>query len=282
MNYRTLTGIIRISRPVNVVIIFFAVIIASWCAGVLANNYSIVIVAALSAALVGAGANAINDVFDIEIDKINKPHRPLPSNQITIQQAKYFWLVTSLLAIIANTILPLQSFLIVVAAVTLLFFYSKYFKRLPLIGNVIISVLTGLTFLYGGSLIGQYDRALIPALFAFITNLTRELVKNIEDIEGDKASGAKTFAVLFGIVPSQLFVTILIILTAILSYVVIESALYNRAFTILVTVANAIFFISLYFIWSKQDLRNFSKASMLIKTGMVTGLISIVAGSVGR
>ncbi len=79
MNSEKLKAFVQLSRPVNILIIVASIPVACWIAGGTIQDLFIIFLAALTGALVTAGANAINDSFDIEIDRINRPDRPLPS-----------------------------------------------------------------------------------------------------------------------------------------------------------------------------------------------------------
>ena len=76
--------------------------------------------------------------------------------------------------------------LIVVLSIALLYFYSARLKRTVLIGNLVIGLMTGMAFIYGGVVVGRMERAVVPAIFAFLVNLARELLKDVEDMEGDR------------------------------------------------------------------------------------------------
>ncbi len=92
--------------------------------------------------------------------------------------------------------------LIVIFAVVLLYYYSARLKRTIIAGNVVVGFMTGMAFIYGGTTVGHVERALIPAIFAFLINFARELVKDVEDIEGDKKEQAVTLPVKYGIRPA--------------------------------------------------------------------------------
>lgn len=154
----------------------------------------------LCAVLVGSASNVINDIFDVEIDKINRPERILPRQLISISNAWifYFFLV-SFSILIAFKFIPLIPFLIIIMSNILLFIYSWKLKKSPFIGNFIVSFFIGLVFIYSSLLIGEFISGIIPFVFAFFLILSRETVKDIEDIEGDRQLSARTVPIVFGI-----------------------------------------------------------------------------------
>lgn len=149
-----------------------------------------------------AFANAHNDIVDFEIDKINRPKRPLPSGKISIEQAYtiaficFFWAM--ILGVMAG-----WKFAVLFAVVGVLsFVYNKYLKKLPLVGNFAVALLTCTPIFIPIIKITAFSQLIILAFFAFILTFAREIIKDIEDMAGDKALGLKTFPLLFGIKPS--------------------------------------------------------------------------------
>ena len=80
-------------------------------------------------------------------------------------------------------------------------------KRIILLGNFIVAFLTGLAFIYGGIAVNNFKYAVIPAIFAFLINFIREIVKDMEDIEGDKSAGIFSFPYLYGFKRSKRMIT---------------------------------------------------------------------------
>jgi len=156
-----------------------------------------------------AFANSHNDIIDFEIDKINRPKRPLPSGKISLKTACIVAFASFLLAIILGFASGLEFALLFIAVGTLCFMYNKFLKGLPLVGNLAVALLTTTPIIIP---ILKF-RFLQPELlnlvfFAFMLTFVREITKDIEDIEGDKALGLKTFPVLFGVNFSFAFVLI--------------------------------------------------------------------------
>jgi len=99
--------------------------------------------------------------------------------------------------------------MIVLFSIVLLFLYSKYLKRIPLLGNVTVAFLTGLVFIFGGVVVSNPGAAIVPAVFAFLINLIRELVKDMEDIEGDKIAGVITFPIKYSLKKTSILILII-------------------------------------------------------------------------
>ncbi len=150
--------------------------------------------------LVSGAGNAINDYFDIKIDSINRPERPIPSGRVKLKEALYFSYLLFVLGIaLAIKINTVCGFIALFNSL-LLIFYAKTLKSTPLLGNLSIGYLTGSTFLFGASVFGFEGLKTLSVLFVLsaLAITAREIVKDIEDMEGDKIEGADTLPLRIG------------------------------------------------------------------------------------
>ena len=190
---------LRIARPENVIITALSVVVA----GVISNPHWTtfiidLIVAALSAGLIAAGGNAFNDVCDRDLDRTQKPHRPIPAGQITVRAAIYWTAGCFVIGLTLALRIGGMAFLIASWAVFLLLLYSWRWKRLPLVGNLSVAFVASLAFIYGGVAVRSIGVAFWAAWLAFFFHLGREIVKDLEDRSGDAAAHADTFVVRYG------------------------------------------------------------------------------------
>ena len=195
---KKLLATLNISRPLNLLIVFITVLVAGFICSVKNEIILNTILAGISASFIAVGGYVINDYVDIKIDKINRPERPLASGIISSRFAIFFYLITSLIGLAIALVMNLSMFFIAAASVILLFIYSYKFKSIILLGNLTVAILTGLTFIYGGMSVNNISFAIIPALFALLINFIREIVKDMEDVEGDIKNGIETFPYKFG------------------------------------------------------------------------------------
>ena len=167
MNFsKKIFAFIKITRPINVAITFFVVVVAILISKNTELELSKIVLASLAAALVAAAGNIVNDFYDVETDKISHPNRILVMGVITKKEALFEYQFLNLIAVIISAYLSITLLIIVFVSIVLLFFYSYLFKQKPLIGNIIISFLAGMAFIYGGFVSGNPLDAIIPALFA--------------------------------------------------------------------------------------------------------------------
>ena len=145
--------------------------------------FSMAVVASFTAA-----GNAYNDYFDREVDKKAHPERPLPSGTVTPYGTALSAVVLFALSAALSVFVNLWSVTIVVTSILVMVGYERFLKAEGLGGNLAISWLTGALFLFGGSAVDSLGLAWILAALAFLATLGREIVKDIQDIEGDRGS----------------------------------------------------------------------------------------------
>lgn len=277
---KKLIGLIEILRPINLIITFASIFVAGLICSKSQNDLSYVFYAAIAGALVGSAGNVINDFFDIEIDKINRPSRPLPAKKITVKEALILYFILNMLGIILAIEINILSIIIVVFSIVTIFFYSYNLKKIPLVGNFVVSFFTGLAFVFGGAAVGNISDSIIPAVFAFLINMIREIIKDIEDIDGDVKSGVITFPAKYGINKS---IRLMIVLTFILLFATIipfVMKFYKIEYFIIVMLTVNILLV--YFVKNIIHLNattNLRKLSNLLKLIMILGLIAIYSGS---
>ena len=196
---KTLLGYVELARPLNGIIAF----ISAWLGGIFASAGGLENLADIRLGLVSVSAlvllsagNAINDYCDYDIDCINRVSRPLPSGRIRKRDALIFALCLIALGIGLGACINVYALGIAMLVSTAVVTYAFWLKRAPFIGNLVVSALTGLTFIAGGVAIESVEGTLVPAVFAFLFTLPREIVKDLEDTEGDIKNGVRTLAIL--------------------------------------------------------------------------------------
>lgn len=182
---------IKLIRPGNCMLAATGVIvggvIAIGASALATQNLLQTLLAMIVVFLSTAGGNTLNDYTDREVDKINHPERPIPSGKIKPDNALFFsaglFSLAFPFALLATQRLGLT--IILVIAIALMLAYEFKFKLEGLSGNIIVSLLTALVFVYGGMAFGNPLLTLPFALISFLASLYREIVKDIEDVHGD-------------------------------------------------------------------------------------------------
>ncbi|MHC1571127.1 MAG: geranylgeranylglycerol-phosphate geranylgeranyltransferase [Methermicoccaceae archaeon] len=165
----------------------------------------VVLLGTIAVFLITGAGNAINDVYDIEMDRVNRPSRPLPSGRLDVRDAVLLSLALFVSGLVLSLYISVRvgflgCLLLALVNSLLLVRYARYLKRTALYGNITVAYLTASTFLYGGAMLGKgaLVGVLVLAMLAFLATLSRELIKDIEDVEGDEKGGATTLPMRIG------------------------------------------------------------------------------------
>lgn len=247
----------------------------------------------LSVLLISSAGYIVNDITDLEGDKINKPYKELVSGAISIENAKIYYKVLNTIGIALGVILGLSLknpslSLLFIGTSIVLYFYSKKLKQLFLIGSLVIAALIAFTVLFLLFFVKNYNDygtfeftgiqiLLALAFFSFLFNLLREIIKDIEDINGDYKLNRKTLPIVLGIsrTKSLLKYIGLFTITALLLIV-----FFFKTYTVIISYL--IFFILLpltYFVFKLKTAnakKQFSILSSLLKLIQLFGVFIIV------
>ena len=280
MNLTTkILSYIKITRPINVLITFFVVVVAILISQKAQTDLFTILLASIAASLVTAAGNLVNDIYDVESDKISHPNRVLVLGKISKKEAWIEYIFLNSFSIIISVTLSAKLFIIVIATIILLYIYSSTLKKLPLFGNVTIAFITGLAFVYGGFAADNPMAAAVPAVFAFLINLIREIVKDIQDIEGDTKAGVITFPIKFGFQRSKILILIITFSLILYTLYPFITELYKIEYFIVVMVfVNPLLILSLKFLFDSRKENNLTVVSNMLKLNMVLGLIAIYLG----
>ncbi len=281
----SLKGFFFLVRPLNATLSGFTVLI-----GAIAALSSPLDEAAVTGIMIGCAATSllamggyvINDVFDIEIDKINTPHRPLPKGEVTIGQAKLFSYLLFALGVGITLLIPdipIPAFLLALFGGILLYLYAAYFKRLGIVGNLVIGILVAIPFIFGG-LLTKSNSLIYPATFAFLINVGREIVKDIEDVHGDQLEDVKSVALKYGVKPARNLAFVVLFSLVLFDPLPIILGVYDTpVFIILLIIIDLIIIYTAYLLFNKTEeeiIVNTTLSKRLLKTCMSIGVVAFV------
>jgi geranylgeranylglycerol-phosphate geranylgeranyltransferase len=270
---------IQLVRPINFIITFITAIVAVLIAGTGSVKAGIYILTAFSAAVTAAAGNVINDIYDIDTDKINRPGRPLASGRVSVQAATILYINLVFISLITAFYINIYAVIVVSAVNVILRLYSTNLKRVPLAGNMAVAIITGLVFIYGGIAAGNLKNAFVPAIFAFLINFIREILKDIEDIKGDAASGMRTFPVVAGIKQAKGIIFFLTLILILFTFHPFIFRLYSiQYFVIVMVTVNPLLVFFVKSLYDNQAKENLAKLSSILKYNMIFGLAAIYLG----
>jgi len=266
---------IKLMRPANCLISSFSVpIVMVTLLGTDFVSYQILLYTFIGMAVVfffTAAGNTLNDYMDRETDKINHPQRPIPSGEVNPRTALVYSGTMFTIGIVLSFLFKLWiPRIIVISAVLLMIVYETRFKSEGLAGNLIISALTGMVFIFGGSIYGEVFLPSLLGLLAFLATVGREIVKDIQDLKGD--INRNTFPMRVGPKKAEMVASAFVIGGVILSPFPYILNLLSIYYLLVVIVADAIFIYSLLLLKSPKRSQRF------IKLAMVVALIAFLTG----
>jgi len=266
------------SRPINVLIAVLTIIIAAVVTGRFQFGERLIF-ACITAGLITCGANIINDIFDVEIDLVNKPKRLLPSKKVSAKQAWIYFYVSYFCAFVFAAMSSLPMFIIAVSIGLLLYSYSVYFKRTILWGNIVVSFSSAVAFIYGAMAVGEWKAGIIPAVFALFFHFGREVVKDMQDIEGDLAANVVTFPGKYGKTRSIILINSVFFILIVLTLMPYIFHVYNNQYlwVVVIGVDVVLIFVAIM-LWFRFDQSTLGKISHILKLDMLVGLLAIYLG----
>ena len=274
---------LSMTRPVNCLMIGLAVIVGEVINLGVMPPLDRLVLGFLTASLMMAGTMVLNDVYDIEIDRVNAPTRPLPSGRASLTGAYLLAGVLSIASIISAILLGLASLLIALLALGLMVFYNVRGKRLGLLGNTIVSFNVALPFVFGGISVSSLRPAVfLFSLLAFLSNLGREVAKGIVDVHGDSVHGVKTLAVLKGARAAALTSAGLFVSAVIVSLVPPILGIVSIWYLPIVLVADIGFVGSSASLASKPEPERAKKVKNIVLLWMLLGLVAFLFGGLAH
>ena len=275
---------IEILRPGNALMGAISIILVA----IIDKTISIpIILAMITVFFETAAGNVINDYFDYNIDLVNKPERPIPSGRISLENGKRYAYLLFLAGTICGFLISFLTgnwipFIIVLIADVILYLYAYKLKTTPLIGNLAVGFMTGFGFVFGGFTINNPDivtTSIFLGFFAFVMTTAREIIKDIEDVEGDKKDGARTLPILIGKKTPAILATILIIVDCALCPLLYTYHIFGILYLAIIAIAVILFIYSAILILKSQDEATAHKSSKLLKIGMLIAFLSFALGS---
>lgn len=226
--------------------------------------------------ITGAG-NAINDYFDAGIDAVNRPDRPIPSGRLKKESAYNYSIILFAGGVLTAYFIGTVPFLIALFNSMLLYLYAFSLKRKVFVGNLSVSYLTGSTFLFGGAAYGLKGIEATSVLFflSMLATLAREIVKAIEDMEGDMLDGAVTLPIRIGERPSAYLASAVGLIAVLLSPLPYITGLFEYPYLLVVGIADIVFLYAVFLILKKNP----SASSKYFKAAMFFALVAFIAGS---
>lgn len=274
--YFPLPALLRVTRFWNLTIValtqFFTGIFlldAPW-----SHDWQLWVVVFSTTAIAAAGY-IINDYYDVKIDLINKPERVVVGKSITRRYALFFHSALNAVALAAGFAVSWRVGTVLFFSAFLLWLYSNQLKRLPLVGNAVVALLTALTLEIVAVLYNTHPPLVtVYASFAFFMTLVREIIKDMEDWRGDATFGCKTLPIVWGLPKTRRFIYLLLALffSTVVVFHFLFDALPGYYFALLSVPLAAL----IYRLGRADTVADFRRLSLLCKVIMLLGIFSMV------
>lgn len=222
--------------------------------------------------LFSAASNTLNDYVDRKSDKKNHPERPIPSGKLNPRTALTTSVILFGISLLGSFYINMICFSLVAIALLVEVSYEFLFKKIAGIGNIAIGIQTALAYIFGGYIIGESQAVIILAGLSFFAVTGREIIKDMEDIKGDKYK--QTIPRKIGIKKASIISSALILLAVALSPVPYLIGLFNWHYLSVILVADTVFIYALLI-----QLKNAKKSRKIAKGAMFIALIAFLIGA---
>jgi geranylgeranylglycerol-phosphate geranylgeranyltransferase len=273
-----ITAAIKLSRPGNVAITGLSVLVGTSGYGLKAHGAGIVL-AMVSAMLIASGGNSLNDYYDYEIDKVNRPQRPLPAGLLQPKTAVYLGYLWMALGLVLSYFIGTKPLLLALAVSVLLWLYAARGKMMGLFGNLTVALICGLAFVYGGLTVENVGISLFPAVFAFLMHLSREMIKDVQDRSGDLSQGARTLPIVWGSDKSLKLAAAVLMVLITLTPVPYMLGIYNIRYLLAVVLGVDLMLVIMIFkLMTVPRDEDLAQISFFMKIVMLVGIMAICLG----
>lgn len=276
----------RLSRPLNVLITQVAYALGAYIA--MGKDFSFFEqiefwYGFVALTVISATGYWVNDAFDFKIDRVNKPKRVIVNAHLSVKKVLTGYFVAVALVLGSSLILQnISLFFINLSAAVLLFGYAAWLKRTTIIGNLVIASLTGLVIYYAGMMFGFRLALIWTVIFAFEVTFLREVVKDMEDIEGDLKFKLNTLPIRAGIKVTKqvLYISVIVFILSCYGPVVMDLMLRKPLNWVYLGVSVGAVQIPAYLVlWQlvqAKESDDFRKVSSYLKGLIFLGMISVL------
>lgn len=256
--WKSVRDYLILTRPINSAMMGLAVVVGEIATLNGIPGMSELVFGFLTGFFLTATSMVLNDVVDVEIDKVNAPDRPLPSGRISIKSAKNYAIVLIILGLIFSSIISINALLIAMSALSISIIYSFKGKKTGLIGNFMVAYCVAVPFLFGGVVASNAinERILIFFVLALLATTGREIIKGIADVEGDKVKGINTLALKHGERKAAMVAAIFYFMAIAITPIPIMKGIVGPWYALLIALVDFGFAYSSIKIMRRQDKRS--------------------------
>ncbi|MBI2598049.1 MAG: geranylgeranylglycerol-phosphate geranylgeranyltransferase [Candidatus Diapherotrites archaeon] len=231
--------------------------------------------AALSAFLICGAGQAINDFFDLEIDKKIRPKKILPSKKMAPKTALIYSVILFLAGNFFALLINFHTAAIALSASTLLILYSAFIQKEKFFGNIVVSLSTALTLVFGAAILQKYETAALLAASAFFASIGREIIKDVEDKKADRGA-KKSVPMVLSKKHTNAAVLLSYTLAVLIALFVWAIKLIENFYYPVLILVSAIIFAKSFLLLTNDDAK---KAQLFSKIAMLVSLFAFLTGA---
>jgi len=275
-----LIALLSLIRPINSFMIGLAVVVGIAIGSPDMLFSRLTIYGFITGFSISSYSMIINDIYDIEIDKVNQPERPLAKQIISINSALSLSLILLLIGLTSSLIISYYNIIITAIFSFLSWFYNIWGKKQGIIGNSIVASSMSIPFIFGGIMTGNISLLVWSiSLIAFLSGMGREIIKTIADVEGDKIKGIKSVSIQFGPRNAMLVACGFIIISILISFIPVYLNLIQIYYIPLLILTDLILIYSVFLLSKNYSKSESLKVKKYILYAMLFGLITFLANS---
>ncbi len=274
--------LIMLTRPVNSIMVGFAVVVGVAVSAPLELLSTPTILGFLTGFLISSYSMVVNDWYDLDVDRINNPNRPLASGRISLRTAAVYAAILLILGIATSLFTGLENFIIATVFAAIAWVYNYWGKKQILLGNMMVAASVAIPYIYGGAAVGRIESLLLwfLALTSFLAATGREVVKTISDVEGDEARRVNSVARVYGSHAAAIVGGVLFLGAASSTVIPIVTGEVGVVFSTLILLPDVLFIYAAVKIIRDSTKTNALKIKNLTLIGMIIGMLVFIIGGI--
>ncbi|MEE9585784.1 MAG: UbiA family prenyltransferase [Nitrososphaerales archaeon] len=274
--------LIMLTRPVNSIMVGFAVVVGVAVSAPLELLSTPTILGFLTGFLISSYSMVVNDWYDLDVDRINNPNRPLASGRISLRTAAVYAAILLILGIATSLFTGLENFIIATVFAAIAWVYNYWGKKQILLGNMMVAASVAIPYIYGGAAVGRIESLLLwfLALTSFLAATGREVVKTISDVEGDEARRVNSVARVYGSHAAAIVGGVLFLGAASSTVLPIVTGEVGVVYSTLILLPDVLFVYAAVKIIRDSTKTNALKIKNLTLIGMIIGMLVFIIGGI--
>ena len=271
-----MVDVLRLVRAHNLLVAAAGVLAGGWIALGEIGLTHVLVFAALAAVGFGAAGNVLNDLWDVAADRVNRPggERPLAAGRLERSTAELCAFLGILLGVAAAALTGGGPVLVGLLALAVMGAYSPALKPRGVVGNLAVAAIAGLPLFYGALAVGRPARGVVPWLLAAWIHLGRELVKDLEDEEGDRQIGRRTLPIRLGRTGATIVAAVVLESFVLVSLLLPWAGGFRAAYFPVAAVAQVVALLAA----ARLRRGRIARVSLALKLAMVVGIAALVLG----